>query len=145
MRSKEKLIISPAEAHFLRDNIKNLGLQTPDWFERLSCEELASGYNWMCDGRNRKSPLRVLIRYLGFAKEAALIVAAEYEFSYRFKPVDYYVLENFQAANRRFGENANALTKARSHWYSPARYYYFFAVWYTENIMNEMGYDAWIT
>ena len=141
--SQDMLRISPAETHFLRDNIQNLGLKIPEWFGHLSCEELASGYNWMCDGRNRKSPLRVLVRYLGFAKEAALIVAAEYEFSYRFQPVNYYVLENFQAANRRFGENARELARVRSPWY--LLLWRLFVVWYTENILNEWGYDAWIT
>jgi hypothetical protein len=142
--SQDKLKITVAEAHVLRDNIRKMNLKTPEWFELLTYEELASCYNGAGSDQTPKPVRKVLTRLMAFAREAVLIHDAEYEYSARFDPVDYMDRENFLSANQRLGDNANLLAKKSAPWYSPLRYWRIFVARHARHICNKWGYDAWI-
>jgi hypothetical protein len=141
--SKDKLKITVAEAHVLRDNIKKIGLQYPDWFELLSYEELAECYNGAGSDETPELVRKVLTRLLGFAQEAVLIHDAEYHYSSRFWPTNYFYTDKFYAANKRLGENAHKLAIERTPWYSVLRYWRMFVAREARRVCNELGYDAW--
>jgi hypothetical protein len=141
--SKDKLNITVAEAHVMRDKITESKLETPEWFELLSYEELAECYNGAGSDKTPELVRKVLTRLLGFAREAVLIHDAEYQYAPRFWPVDYFHLKKFHAANRRLGENAAKLAKERAPWYSPVRYWRLFVARRARNLCDEWGYDSW--
>jgi hypothetical protein len=142
--SKNKLNITVAEAHVLRDNIEKMKLETPVWFELLTYEELAECYNGAGSDSTPKLIRKVLTKLLGFAQEAILIHDAEYQYASRFWATDYYTKDKFHAANRRLGDNAEVLAVKRTPWYSPLRYWRIFVAWRARNICDDLGYDAWI-
>jgi len=142
--SQDKLKITAAEAHVMCESIKKNELQTPEWFELLSYEELAACYNGAGSDNTPKPLRKVLTRLLRFAREAVFIHDAEYEYASRFWPSDYMEREKFRAANQRLGENAVKLAKERTPWYSPLRYWRVFVARHANYICNEWGYDGWI-
>ncbi len=141
---KNKLIITPAQAQVMCETIKKLELETPEWFELLTYEELAECYNGAGSDKTPKLIRKILTRLLGFAKEAILIHDAEFQFASRFWPVNYYTQDKFHAANRRLGENAELLAKERTPWYSPLRYWRYLVAWRAQKRCDDWGYDAWI-
>jgi hypothetical protein len=140
---QDKLKITAAEAHILRDNIKELNLKTPEWFELLTYDELASCYNGVGSDNTPKVIRKVLTRLMRFAKEAVLIHDAEYQYASRFWAFNYIELEKFHTSNRNLGENAVKLAKERTPWYSPLRYFRIFVARHAHYICDEFGYDAW--
>ncbi len=142
--SQNKLKITAAEAHVMRDAIHELGLKTPEWFELLSYEELAACYNGVGSDSTPKAVRKVLTRLMRFAKEAVLIHDVEYVYASHFDPADYMEREKFRASNQRLGENAEVLAKERTPWYSPLRFWRIFVARHAHYICNEWGYDAWI-
>jgi len=141
---KGLLKITVWEAHVMRAEIIRLKLQTPEWFGRLSDEELASCYNGAGSDNTPKPLRKVLTRLLEFAKEAVLIHDAEYQYAKRFHPTDYMEQKKFHAANRRLGENAKLLAIERTPWYSPIRYWRLLVARDAQIITDQFGYSAWI-
>jgi len=142
--SKDKLKLSPAEAHLLRKNIREMKLKTPQWFELLTNAELASACNTAKTHHVSKEVNKALEKLCGFAEEAVMIHRVEYRYSKRFHRVDYYSQDKFHAANRRLLENAGFLAKARLPWHSPCRYWRLFLSHHARHIADEWGYDEWI-
>jgi hypothetical protein len=143
--SKDKLKISVAEAHVLRESIIKMKLETPEWFELLSYDELAECYNGAGSDNTPRDVRKILTRLLGFAEEAVLIHDAEYEYTSRFEPLDYMERKKFHTANKRLGDNAYLLAKKRTPWYLPLRYYWrLFVSMRAKSICDYWGYDAWV-
>jgi hypothetical protein len=138
------LKITVAEAHLLRENIIKMNLETPEWFELLSYDELAECYNGAGSDHTPKAVRKLLSRLMRFAKEAVLIHDAEYEYISRFDPLDYMEREKFHAANQRLGDNAYFLAVERTPWYSVLRYWRLFVAMRAKSICNRWGYDAWV-
>jgi hypothetical protein len=139
-----KLKISVAEAHVLRESIIKMNLDTPEWFELLSYDELAECYNGAGSDHTPEAVRKVLSRLLKFAKEAILVHDADYEYTKRFIPVEYVDFKIFLEANRRLGENASILAKKSSAWYSPLRYWRIFVARHARYICDKWGYSAWV-
>ena len=78
--SKDKLKISIAKAHVMRDTIKKLGLKTPDWFE---LPDLRTGRMLQRGGQRRhtKTDQKSFDTAIGISKEAVLIHDAEYAYA----------------------------------------------------------------
>lgn len=141
---KGLLKITVWEAHVMRTEIVRLKLKTPEWFGRLSDEELAACYNG-AGSDDTPAPLRkVLTRLLGFAEEAVLIHDAEYQYAKRFYPTDYMEQKKFHAANRRLGENAKLLAIERTPWYSLLRYWRLLVARDAQIITDQFGYNSWV-
>ena len=141
---KGLLKITTAEAHVMRDTIKRLRLQRPEWFDLLSYEELASCYNGAGSDDTPKPLRKVFTRLLAFAQEAILIHDAEYQYIKRFCPLDYMDRNKFLDANRHLGENAEFLAKKRTAFFSPLRYWRILVARDARAIVDEWGYSAWI-
>lgn len=139
-----KLKITPAKAHIMRIRIKEMGLKTPEWFDRLSDAELAACYNGAGGSHTPEILRKVLTRLLGFAPEAVLIHDVEFQYTRRFYPLDYYSHKKFHAANRRLGENVEILAKISKPWYSLLRYWRIFVARHARYICDEWGYEEWI-
>ena len=142
--NKNILKISPAKAHIMRIRIKEIGLKIPEWFDNLSDAELAACYNGAGGDHTPEAIRKILTRLLGFAEEAILIHDAEFQYTQRFYPLDYYSQQNFHAANRRLGENAMVLAKISRPWYSLLRYWRMLVAWNSRHVVDEWGYDEWI-
>lgn len=142
--NKNILKISPAKAHIMRIRINEIGLKTPEWFDNLSDAELAACYNGAGSDHTPKAIRRVLTWLLGFAPEAILIHDAEFQYTKRFLPLDYYSQQNFHAANRRLGENAVTMAKLSKPWYSLIRYWEVFVARHARYVCDDWGYDEWI-
>jgi hypothetical protein len=142
--NQDKLKITVAEAHVLRDNIKKMELQRPEWFGFLSNEDLAECYNGAGSDKTPEALRNVFTRLLRFAKEAVLIHDAEYEYASRFWPSDYMDKEKFHTSNQNLGENAEKLAKERTPWFSLLRYWRVFVARHAHYICDKWGYDAWI-
>ena len=139
-----KLKISPAEAHIMRIRIKEIGLKVPEWFDRLTDAELASCYNGAGGDHTPIAIRKILTRLLGFAPETILIHDAEFQYTRRFFPLDYYCQKKFHTSNRRLGENAVILAKASAPWYSVLRYWRLFIARHARYVCDEWAYDEWI-
>jgi ATP phosphoribosyltransferase regulatory subunit HisZ len=142
--NQDKLKLSPAEAHLLRKNIREMKLKTPKWFELLTNAELASACNTAKTHHVSKEVNKALGKLCGFAEEAILIHRVEYRYLKRFHPLDYYSQRNFHAANRRLCENAKSLAKTRSLWGSLRRYWRLLLCYHARHVADEWGYDEWI-
>lgn len=133
------LDISHSEVHIMREKILKIGLKTPEWFNTLKDIELATAFRTL---KNNQVP-KILLKVHEFAPEAVLIHIAEFKYTKRFYPIDYYNQNKFYAANHRFVKNAIFLAKLRSSWYSPCRYCHLFVTRYARYILDEQGYDEW--